>query len=136
MMDVTATIQPTRRPFLPMRFVIGSAVALLAVAYLVYTGLGAATVYYFTVSELQAKGPSGQIVRVGGAVEDGSIVREGAAVRFSVVDGGGRLPVVYGGVIPDIFAAQIDVVVEGRYTAEGVFRATTVLTKCPSRFEA
>ena len=135
MIDATAAPRPAGRPVLPMRFVAGSAVILLAVAYLVYVGLGTATVYYFTVGELQAKGPSAEIVRVGGAVEHGSIVREGAAVRFAVVDGGGRLPVVYGGVIPDIFAEQIDVVVEGRYTPEGVFRATTLLTKCPSRFE-
>jgi hypothetical protein len=57
------------------------------------------------------------------------------AVGAAVVDSGGRLPVVFGGVAPGIFAEQIDVVVEGRYTPEGVFHATTLLTKCPSRFE-
>jgi cytochrome c-type biogenesis protein CcmE len=122
---------------LPSRFVAGGAVIALAVAYLVYLSLGTATVYYLTVSELQDKGPSAHLVRVAGSVEPGSIVREGAgrSVRFAVSDGAARLPVTYGGLVPDIFADAIEVVVEGRFSADGVFRATNLLTKCPSRFE-
>jgi cytochrome c-type biogenesis protein CcmE len=132
-----STAVAPRRPLLPMRFLVGGAVVLLAVTYLAYVSLGTATVYYLTVGELQARGPSAELVRVAGQVEPGSIVREaaGRSVRFVVSDGAARLPVTYGGVVPDIFAGDVEVVVEGRYTAAGDFRATNLLTKCPSRFE-
>jgi cytochrome c-type biogenesis protein CcmE len=125
-----------RRPVVPLKFVAGGAVIALALAYLAYVSLGTATVYYLTVGELRARGTSSQIVRVSGTVEPGSIVRQGTQVRFAVVDAAGRLPVAYSGVVPDIFAENIDVVVEGRYADADLFRATNLLTKCPSRFES
>jgi cytochrome c-type biogenesis protein CcmE len=44
------------------------------------------------------------------------------------------LPVVYKGIVPDIFAPGIQVVVEGRLNGSGTMEATTLLAKCPSRF--
>ena len=49
------------------------------------------------------------------------------------MDDGGTLPVVYKGLVPDIFAPGIQVVVEGHYV-NGVFEASTLLAKCPSKF--
>jgi cytochrome c-type biogenesis protein CcmE len=125
-----------RRAVVPPKFLAGGAVIVLALAYLAYVGMGTATVYYLTVGELHARSTSSQVVRISGTVEPGSIVRQGRQVRFAVVDGAGHLPVVYSGVVPDIFAEDIDVVVEGRYADAELFRATNLLTKCPSRFEA
>lgn len=125
----------TAQRVLPMKFIVGGVVILLAVAYLAFISLGTSTVYYLTVGELRAKGPSAQIVRVSGKVVPGSITREGKVVRFAVSDGGGQLPVSYSGLVPDIFAENIDVVVEGRYADESSFRATNLLTKCPSKFQ-
>lgn len=109
----------------------------VAVGYLVYSGLGT-TVYYQTVSELQAGGPSGAArqVRIAGTVTDDAIVREdgGAVVRFTMADAGGALPVTYKGAVPDIFGPGIEVVVEGKYTG-GQFVADTLLAKCPSKFD-
>jgi cytochrome c-type biogenesis protein CcmE len=132
----TSPLTGARRPMVPLKFAVGGAVIALALAYLAYVSLGTATVYYFTVGELRARGPSSQIVRVSGKVEPGSVVRQGTQVHFAVVDDAGRLPVVYTGVVPDIFAENIDVVVEGRYADAGMFRASNLLTKCPSRFES
>ena len=67
----------------------------------------------------------------------GSIVRgaETQEVRFLVEDESGRLTVAYSGVVPDIFADNVQVVVEGTQSEDGVFQAHTLLAKCPSRFE-
>jgi cytochrome c-type biogenesis protein CcmE len=121
------------------------AVVLAAMGYLVFAGLSSATVYYVTVSEFQAQsavagtgatGAATKPVRVSGYVVPGSIVRDGALLRFVMADGGGSLPVSYRGVVPDIFGAEIQVVVEGRPDGAGGFLATTLLAKCPSKFEA
>ena len=63
-------------------------------------------------------------------------LRHGAGdptVRFIMADEGGSIPVVYRGLVPDIFGPNIQVVVEGKYT-NGVFQASTLLAKCPSKF--
>lgn len=109
-----------------------------AVGYLVYSGLRT-NVYYQTVAELHAQGTgiAGRQVRVAGIVAPDSIMRQdaGSSVRFLLADAGGTLPVVYKGAIPDIFQPGIEVVVEGKYRAGGDFEATTLLAKCPSKFD-
>ena len=96
--------------------------------------------YYVTVAEFKDKGaPTGRF-RVNGKVETGTIEREpsGRSVRFTIKDkdGGASLPVDYDGIIPDTFVDDADVVVEGKRGDDGVFVATTLLAKCPSKYEA
>lgn len=127
----------TRRGGKMWQLVIVALVIAGAIGYLVYNGLRT-NVYYQTVSELQASGGAGGTqVRLAGNVVPGSIVREegGNGVRFLVADAGGSLPVAYKGVIPDIFGDEIEVVVEGKYTAGTGFVADTMLAKCPSKFD-
>lgn len=70
-----------------------------------------------------------EVFRIGGLVEDGSIVRgEGKTIRFSVTDGGGSVPVTYTGVLPDLFSENEGMVGTGRYI-NGVFEATEILAK-------
>lgn len=124
---------------LPLSFVIGGAAILAAIIYLVYANTQANAVYYMTVSELKNCGTcTTQSVRVAGYVQAGSIVQSNATqqIRFVIADGGQTLPVVYSGVVPDIFRAGIQVVVEGHYTGQGAFQAQTLLAKCPSKFQA
>ncbi len=113
-------------------------VILLSVAYLVYINLGATAAYYLTVPELLSRaGAAGTVdrVRVAGWVVDGTIERSaGGGLRFVIEEEGARIPVVYRGVVPDIFAPGIQVVVEGDFR-DGTFQAKTLLAKCPSRFE-
>jgi cytochrome c-type biogenesis protein CcmE len=76
-------------------------------------------------------------VRVAGIVQAGSIQRDDQknVMRFVITEGNLSLPVTYtGGIVPDIFRAGIQVVVEGYYTGSGPFQATTLLAKCPSKF--
>ncbi|MEA2641238.1 MAG: cytochrome c-type biosis protein CcmE [Chloroflexota bacterium] len=122
------------------KILIAAAVIFAAVGFLVYTAVASTAVYYLTVSELQAKGPEvyGQSVRVAGNVVAGSIQRDPTSfdVRFMAADGSGQMPVAYRGVLPDIFGDGIEVVVEGKYRADGTFAASTLLAKCPSKFES
>lgn len=130
--------QRTRRR-IPIRL-LGVAIVAVALVYLIYTGLHTATVYYMTVSEFRqqpaATATSGKPVRVAGNVVPGSITRDAGTVRFQISDPSGQMPVVYKGVVPDIFGDNIQVVVEGHPNAEGAFQAGTLLAKCPSKFQA
>jgi len=109
-----------------------------AIGYLVFNATSSSAVYYLTVQELRDLGPKAhtQQVRVSGPVAVGSIVRNATDLSFKIDDSTGTLPVVYKGVVPDIFQEDINVVVEGSYTPEGLFKANTLLAMCPSRFES
>lgn len=120
------------------KLVIASLAIVLSLAYLGLVGMGTqgAAVYYVTASELQAMAaPAGnRVVRVGGRVLDGSIVRDDRALslRFAISDGAASVPVVYRGIVPDLFGYAKegyyqDVVVEGRYTRAGVLEASQLL---------
>jgi len=130
---------PRRRRRLPITFILGGLAILGAVIYLVYANTQANAVYYFTVSELKnCSICKSQSVRVAGAVQSGSIVHndQGQQISFVISDSGHALPVVYSGIVPDIFGPGITVVVEGHYTGQGPFQAQTLLAKCPSKFQA
>ena len=102
------------------------------VGYLIVTASGASAEYYVTVSELRAHPTSGD-VRVAGVVQD-DVKQSGLHVSFTERDGTASMPVDYAGTLPDIFKPGITVVVEGKMGPDGVFRARTLLAKCPSRF--
>lgn len=123
----------------PLSFLLAGIVILGAIIYLVFANTQANAVYYLTVSELQhCTICTTQSVRVAGVVQAGSIVRDDQQQRISfvIVDGTHTLPVAYTGVVPDIFQAGIQVVVEGHYTGQGPFQAQTLLAKCPSKFQS
>ena len=132
------SLRPRKR--LPLSFIIAGLAILGAIAYLVYANTRTDAVYYLTVSELKnctSAVCTSQSVRVAGVVQPGSIVRDDQTqtVRFVIADGGQSLPVVYSGIVPDIFQPGITVVVEGHYTGHSPFQAQTLLTKCPSKFQ-
>ena len=125
-----------------LKFFIAGGVMALAVAYLVMMGLQGTTVYFMTVSELQAKGPAAQnqVFRVSGNLVPGTLAKDssGLGIHFLIADAGSvqSLPVVYrGGQVPDIMGDNIEIVAEGKLDAQGTFTATNVLAKCPSRLE-
>ena len=72
----------------------------------------------------------GTRIRLGGLVEEGSVVRgEGTRVRFAVTDTAETVPVTYDGVLPDLFREGQGVVTEGTLMPDGTFVADTVLAK-------
>ncbi len=96
-------------------------------------------VYYVTVSEFLDGGVSlpAQGLRVNGRVVPGSIVRsdEGLGVTFAITDGARSMEVAYAKELPDTFKGGAEVVVEGRVRQDGVFHASFLLAKCPSKYE-
>ncbi|MEM6340441.1 MAG: cytochrome c maturation protein CcmE [Pseudomonadota bacterium] len=86
--------------------------------------------FFRAPSQVLAEPPAPtEVFRIGGLVEEGSIVRgQGAEVRFSVTDGGASVPVVFAGVLPDLFSENEGMVGTGRYI-NGVFEASEILAK-------
>ena len=128
-----------RRKRLPISFIVAGLAILGAVIYLIFTSTQANALYYLTVSELKSCTTCAtQSVRVAGFVQAGSIVRDDQKqqISFVIADGGHTLPVVYSGIVPDIFRPGIQVVVEGHYMGQGPFQAQTLLAKCPSKFQS
>jgi cytochrome c-type biogenesis protein CcmE len=123
-----------------VKFFIAGGVIALAVAYLVTMGLQGTTVYFLTVSELQARGASAsnQILRVSGNLVPGSLAHDanGLGISFSIADTASTTPLTVsykGGQVPDIIGDNIEIVAEGKLDSQGTFAATNVLAKCPSR---
>jgi len=123
---------------------LGAAVLVVGtVGYLMATGIKDTGMYFVTPSELAARvtaDPSFHNVgvKMGARVVTGTIQRDVASqtITFQVTDGTQVYPIVYRGLAPDTFTDNVDVVVEGRLMADGTFRATTLLAKCGSRYEA
>ena len=112
---------------------IGGGVALLGVAAaLVLNAFQSNLVFFFTPSQVAAKeAPQGRTFRVGGLVEDRSLQRDkdGLTVRFNVTDTAQTIPVVYTGILPDLFKEGKGVVAQGKLGTDGVFHAEQVLAK-------
>ena len=106
-------------------------------------GLGVATalvlnvfqsnlVFFFTPTQVSLnEAPRDRAFRIGGLVEEGSVVREKDAltVRFKVTDTAKAIPVVYTGILPDLFKEGKGVVAQGRLGSDGTFKANEVLAK-------
>lgn len=128
------------------RFMAGALVLVGIVGYLAVTGMKDSMMYYYTPDELASRVADDPSVRdlgakVGGRVVPGSVQYDPRTLdlRFTIVDiasGRTTYPVAHNGPLPDTFEEGRDVVVEGRLAADGTFQATTVLTKCGSRYEA
>ncbi|HEU5318252.1 MAG TPA: cytochrome c maturation protein CcmE [Chloroflexota bacterium] len=130
---------PARRRWPRSRALVAGGAGLAALGFFIASALNSGSVYYLTIGELRAKGDTiqNQRVRVAGHVTPGTIERAGSLLRFTALDRATsqQLPVVYRGVIPDAFNEEAEVVVEGKLTQGGTFEATTLLAKCPSKFE-
>jgi len=87
---------------------------------------------YFTPTQVYNKeAPQGRNFRIGGLVEEGSVKRQadGLTVHFSITDTAQKMPVVYKGILPDLFKEGKGVVAQGKIEADGVFHAEEVLAK-------
>ncbi|MBD0325179.1 MAG: cytochrome c maturation protein CcmE [Pyrinomonadaceae bacterium] len=89
-------------------------------------------VFFFSPTQVAAKeAPTQKTFRIGGLVQQGSVRREddGLTVRFVVTDLAHSMPVVYTGILPDLFKEGKGVVAQGRLGADGIFHAEQVLAK-------
>ena len=114
-------------------------IVVLALGYLVYAGVRESMVYYLTLDEMFERVPEihSSKIRVSGKVVPGSIVKDiDGSLEFSIADEEHNLDVMYKGIIPDIFADDVEAIVEGTYTEAGVFQADLLLAKCPTKYES
>ena len=112
---------------------IAAGVTLVAIAAaLVLNALQGNVAFFFSPSEVaEKKAPLEKTFRVGGMVEKGSVKRraDGLTVEFIVTDTAKTIPVVYTGILPDLFKEGKGVVAQGRLGPDGVFTASEVLAK-------
>ncbi len=109
--------------------VLAFAAMIAAFAAFYYAAPGALQ-YFRAPSEVVANPPKpNEVFRLGGLVEEGTLVRgEGETVQFSVTDGGASVPVEFTGVLPDLFKEASGMIGTGRYV-DGVFQASEILAK-------
>jgi cytochrome c-type biogenesis protein CcmE len=115
-----------------MAMIAGGVAALAVAAALVLSAFQKNLVFFFTPTQVAAnEAPQGRAFRVGGLVVPGSLKRQadGITVQFVVTDTAKSIPVVYKGILPDLFREGKGVVTQGRLGPDGVFRASEVLAK-------
>jgi cytochrome c-type biogenesis protein CcmE len=122
-----------------IKFIVGGVVIVLAIAYLIYTGIQSSSAYFLTVGELQAQSVAmaGRTVRVSGMVDADTIAfnNKDLILDFEIMgEGGERLPVTFKGPKPDQMREGAEAIVEGKFDGNN-FDAQTLLLKCPSRYE-
>lgn len=106
--------------------------ALSLAAYLAASAFRQNLVFFFSPTQVAAKeAPVNHSFRVGGLVQEGSLKRDtdGLTVRFTVTDTAANVPVVYKGILPDLFKEGRGCVAQGRLDGNGVFVADQVLAK-------
>lgn len=133
-------------PARKIKFIAGFAVIVVSLLVLVVSSSQQLSMYYFTVTELEAREIDfvDKRIKLAGKVVPGSIqqIDGNRTVEFLIWEPlekdtfSEKRIVHYSGIIPDTFRDESDVVLEGKTNANGVFVAETLLAKCPSKYES
>lgn len=133
-------------PARKIKFIAGFAVIAVSLLVLVVSSSQQLSMYYFTVTELEAREIDfvDKRIKLAGKVVPGSIkqIDGNRTVEFLIWEPlekdafSEKRAVLYSGIIPDTFRDESDVVLEGKTNANGVFVAETLLAKCPSKYES
>jgi cytochrome c-type biogenesis protein CcmE len=126
-----------------MKFILGGMAILILTGYLLYSGLGETAVYYYTIDEVYRAGPEleNKGIRISGQVMPGTIRYDSASMNLGFVirdieSSPATMTVSYKGLRPDALNDETHVIVEGRYRGDDRFQASSLLTKCPSKYES
>ena len=109
--------------------------ALAAIGLATWLVLGAFKenlVFFFSPTQVAAKeAPINKTFRIGGLVGEGTLKKDpdGLTVRFTITDTANTIPVVYKGILPDLFKEGRGCVAQGRVNSDGVFYADTIMAK-------
>lgn len=129
--------------FLPRqtKLLLGAFLILGAIGLFAFTSLQGNQQYFLTLAELKSKGDlaTKQTVRVGGNLKPNSthVNSKDITAQFTLTDDANNvLPVFYKGVLPDTFEKSTQVIAEGKVDGNGIFQASLVLAKCPSKYDA
>jgi cytochrome c-type biogenesis protein CcmE len=119
---------------------VGVVVILSGFGYLVSGGIGENLVYFLTPGELLERGSDiyDRPVRLGGQVQPGTVEWDAHALdlRFTLQDETGHVTVRSRKAPPQMFREGMGVVVEGRYTRDGVFESTNLMVKHSNEYRA
>ena len=111
-------------------FIFAGLAGLAIAALLVLNAFQNNLVFFFSPTQVIAKeAPVDRTFRIGGLVQEGTLQRDGLTVRFTVTDTAASIPVVYNGILPDLFKEGRGCVAQGKIGADGVFQAEQVLAK-------
>ena len=113
-------------------FIVVGLAGLGIAAFLVANAFRNNLVFFFSPTQVAAKeAPVNRTFRIGGLVQEGTLKREndGLTVRFIVTDTAANVPVVYKGILPDLFKEGRGCVAQGKLGPDGVFQAEQVLAK-------
>ena len=121
------------------KFTILVLVIIGTLTWLAAGGISETKTYYKTIAEVGQMGDRAlsSRLRVGGDVEEGSIVRQGKEVHFVLTQDKLRMPVVYKGTepLPDTFRDGSQALADGRMLPDGTFQASKIQAKCASKYE-
>ncbi len=146
------------------KFFLGGALILAAVVYLIVSSTKASAQYFVTIDELNANRAQNlnRDLRVSGAVMGDSIAYDPATLELSFTvanvpgdnseieaQGGlakvlhdavtdpnrSHMQVIYVGPKPDLLRNEAQAIMTGRLDENGVFHATELLLKCPTKYE-
>ncbi len=147
-----------------MKFILGGALILAAVVYLIFSSTRASAEYFMTVNEVKAQGASvvGKSLRLSGAVIGDTIKYDPntLTLTFDVAHVSGnndeieaqgglakvlkdavndptrqRISVIYVGPKPDLLRGEAQAIMTGKLGEDGVFHADELLLKCPTKYE-
>jgi cytochrome c-type biogenesis protein CcmE len=113
-------------------FIMTSLAALGLATWLVLGAFRNNLVFFFSPTQIASKeAPVGRTFRMGGLVEKGSLKRDtdGLTIRFVVTDTANTIPVVYKGILPDLFKEGRGCVAQGKVGSDGVFYADQIMAK-------
>ncbi len=118
----------------------GAVVIAAGIGYLMFGQIGDNLVYFLTPGELLAKGPDvvDRPLRLGGQVAPGTVQWDAQTLdlQFVLQDSDGEIKVHARKAPPQMFREGMGVVVEGRYTAAGVFESTNLMVKHSNEYRA
>lgn len=113
-----------------LAIIVGGVAAIGIAAALVLNAFQSNVVFFFTPSQVAAgEAPQGRTFRIGGLVKNGTLSRKDMQIGFIVTDTAKEIPVIYTGILPDLFREGRGVVAQGKIGADGVFVASEVLAK-------
>lgn len=121
-----------KRKHKTMAFIVVGVAALGSASALVLNAFQSNLVFFFSPTQVaQKEAPLDRDFRLGGMVKTGSVERgsDGLTVKFVVTDNAQEIPVIYSGILPDLFKEGTGVVAQGKLTSGGLFEAAEVLAK-------
>lgn len=113
-------------------FIVCCLAALGLAAWLVLAAFKNNLVFFFSPTQVATKeAPMGRTFRIGGLVQEGTLKtdRDGLTIRFTVTDTANTIPVVYKGILPDLFKEGRGCVAQGKVGSDGVFYADQIMAK-------